>query len=75
MIIMGPATCAQGNVAHDTEYCILDNKFRDLVTERQGFEWVDEAKPDSYVRTSLTILGAVRCNSAHAHMHFVSAEA
>ena len=40
----------QGNVAYDNEYCILDNKFRDLVTEKQGFEWVDEAKPDSYVR-------------------------
>ena len=37
-------------MAYDSEYCILDNKFRDLVTERQGFEWVDEAKPDSYVR-------------------------
>ena len=47
---MGLAASAQGNVAHDTEYCILDNKFRDLVTERQGFDWVDEAKPDSYVR-------------------------
>ncbi len=54
---MTRAMPAQGNVAHDTEYCILDNKFRDLVTERQGFDWVDEAKPDSYVRlTPQTLL-------------------
>jgi hypothetical protein len=39
-------------VAYDNEYCILDNKFRDLVTEKQGFEWVDEAKPESYVRNT-----------------------
>ena len=44
----------QGNLAYDNEYCILDNKFRDLVTEKLGFEWVDEAKPGSYVRHAQT---------------------
>lgn len=27
--------CAQGNVVYDTEYCIMDNKFRELVTKHK----------------------------------------
>lgn len=39
----------QGNVAHNNEYCILDGKFKELVSEKNGFEWVDERKPDQEV--------------------------
>ena len=33
----------------DNEYCIMDNKFRDLVTKHNGWVWKDERKPDSPV--------------------------
>ena len=35
----------QGNIAWDDEYCYIDDKFREKVTESPGFQWVDEAKP------------------------------
>jgi hypothetical protein len=35
----------QGNIAWDDEYCYIDGKFREKVTESPGFQWVDEAKP------------------------------
>lgn len=35
----------QGNIAWDDEYCFIDDKFREKVTESPGFEWLDEAKP------------------------------
>ncbi len=40
----------QGNVAFDQEYCIIDDKFRQTVSEAPGFQWVDEAKPHHLTR-------------------------
>jgi len=34
----------------DEEYCIIDDKFRDAVSEAVGFAWVDEAKPHHLTR-------------------------
>lgn len=39
-----------GNIVWDAEYCIIDQKFKSTVTESPGFEWVDEAKPESVTR-------------------------
>lgn len=35
MIVNSFPLWMQGNVVYDTEYCIMDNKFRDLVTEHK----------------------------------------
>lgn len=40
----------QGNIAWDDEYCFIDDKFREKVTESPGFKWVDEAKPHHLTR-------------------------
>lgn len=34
-----------GNIAWDDEYCFIDDKFREKVTESPGFKWIDEAQP------------------------------
>ena len=39
-------------MAHNDEYCILDGKFKDLVSELHGFQWVDEWKPGQEVATA-----------------------
>ena len=36
----------QNNEARDTEYCVLNEEFRDSVTEADGFEWRNDQAPD-----------------------------
>lgn len=35
-------TLAQGNEARDSEYCILNEEFQQSVTEKEGFEWLND---------------------------------
>ena len=47
-------------MAYNDEYCILDGKFKELVSEQSGFEWVDERKPDQEVRTGHCVDAGLR---------------
>ena len=41
-----PLLALQNNTETNDQLCIVDERFRELVSDREGFEWVDDRKPN-----------------------------
>ena len=47
-----PMLVPQNNTESNDQLCIVDERFQELVSDRHGFEWVDDRKPNQKARHS-----------------------